>query len=62
MRCALIRIADNIVVNLIVADPVNDPAPFGCVIVGLADGSQVSIGWLYNPVTNEFTNPESQNG
>lgn len=57
MRCALVDNLTNIVVNLIVADPAVDTSPEGQTIVGLPDGSSVSIGWLYDPVTETFTDP-----
>jgi hypothetical protein len=48
MRCAVVD-SSNIVVNIIVADPAIDPAPEGCILVGLPDDSPVSFGWLYDP-------------
>lgn len=57
MRCALVDLNTNIVVNLIIADPEADPAPVGYLIVGLLEGSQVEIGWSYNSATGEFTPP-----
>lgn len=55
MRCALIDLSTNLVVNLIVADPATDPAPSGHVIIGLPDDSPVAIGWTYS--NGEFTPP-----
>jgi len=57
MRCAVVQNSDNIVVNLIMADPSVDPAPEGTILVGLPDDSPVSIGWLYDPATGQFTDP-----
>lgn len=57
MRCALIQNSDNIVVNLIMADPSVDPAPEGTTLVGLPDDSPVSMGWIYDPATGQFTDP-----
>lgn len=57
MRCALVDLNNNIVVNLIIANPETDPAPEGHIIVGLPDDSLVAIGWSYNPLTSEFTPP-----
>lgn len=62
MRCALVNLSNNIVENLIIADPAVDPSPPGFVIISLPEDSPVAIGWLYNPSTGEFTNPEPQNG
>ena len=39
------------------ADPATDPAPEGCTIVGLPDDSPVSFGWIYDPATGQFTDP-----
>jgi len=57
MRCAVVQIFDNIVVNLIAADPSVDPAPEGTILVGLPDDSPVNIGWIYDPATGQFTDP-----
>lgn len=58
MRCALIDLSTNLVVNLIIADPAIDPAPNGYLIVGLPDDSLVDMGWTYN--NGEFTPPLEQ--
>lgn len=58
MRCALVDISTNLVVNLIIADPATDPAPSGHVIISLPDESPVAIGWTYN--NGEFTPPLEQ--
>ena len=54
MRCAVVN-SSNIVVNVIMADPSVDPAPEGCILIGLPDDSPVSFGWLYDPATGQFT-------
>jgi len=56
-RCALVQNSDETVINIIIADPLVDPAPEGCTIVGLPEDSPVSFGWIYNPDTGEFTDP-----
>jgi hypothetical protein len=56
MNCAVVD-AQNIVINVIVADPSVDPAPEGCILVGLPDGSSVTFGWVYDPATGQFSNP-----
>ena len=53
-RCALVQ--GNNVINIIVADPNLDPAPEGCILIGLPDDSKVAIGWTYNSNTKEFSN------
>ena len=55
-KCALIRINDNKVVNIIIADPIEDPAPEGHMLVGLTEDSSVHIDWVYNPADGTFTN------
>lgn len=56
-RCALVQNSDETVVNIIIADPAVDPAPAGCTIIGLPEDSSVYIGWIYDPATGQFTNP-----
>lgn len=62
MRCALVNESTWIVENMIVADPAVDPAPAGYIIIGVTDDSPVQIGWIYNPDTGEFTNPNPPQG
>ena len=57
MKCAVVQNSDNIVVNVIVADPFVDPAPESTIFVGLPDDSSISIGWIYDPATGQFTDP-----
>jgi len=57
MRCALVNSTTNIVENLIVADPSVDPTPDGYLLVGIPDDSPVAVGWIYNLVTQTFTDP-----
>ena len=56
-NCALVQNSNNTVINIIVADPAVDPAPEGCTIVGLPADSPVTFGWLYDPATGQFTDP-----
>ena len=56
-NCALVQNSNETVINVIVADPTVDPAPEGCTIVGLPEGSTVTFGWIYNPATGQFTDP-----
>ena len=56
-NCALVQTSDNIVINVIVADPSVDPAPEGCTIVGIPDDSPVTFGWIYNPQDGTFSAP-----
>lgn len=57
MNSAVVQISDNIVINIIVADPAIDPAPEGCLLVGLPESSPVTFGWIYNPSNGTFTDP-----
>ena len=57
MRCALVDAQTNIVINIIVADPAVDPAPEGTLLIGLPADSPVTFGWVYNPSTGQFTDP-----
>ena len=56
-NCALIQNSDETVINIIVADPVVDPAPEGCLLVALPEDSPVTFGWIYDPATGQFTAP-----
>lgn len=47
MRCAVCRIADNVVVSIIMAQP-SDPAQDGCFHVGLLDDQLCDHGWIYD--------------
>lgn len=55
MRSAVVK--DNIVVNVIMANPDVDPAPEGCILIKLFDDNPVSKGWIYDPATGQFTDP-----
>lgn len=59
-RCALVNSTTSIVENIIIADPAVDPAPDGYVIIGLLTDSMVSFGWIYDPATQTFTNPNPE--
>lgn len=54
-RIAVVRIEDNVCVNMVVAE-VSDPAPDGCFFVDV-DNTPCNIGWVYDPVVNDFTDP-----
>jgi hypothetical protein len=58
MRCAVINIETNNVENVIIADAASDPAPPGHLLVNIPEDSLVAIGWYYDPVTEQFTQPE----
>ena len=51
--CAVVR-ADGLVINLIVADPLVDAAPFGCSLIDITE-KLCGIAWTFNG--SEFINP-----
>lgn len=57
--CALVNSTTNIVENIIIADPAVDPAPAGYLLVGMTDVYQAQIGWIYDPATGQFTDPNA---
>jgi hypothetical protein len=58
-KCALINSTTNIVENVIIADPAVDPAPAGYFLVGLPVDTTVVAGWVYDPATGAFTDPNA---
>lgn len=44
--CAVVRLSDGFVINIIVASP-SDPAPDGCQLVEIMTGQPCDIGWYY---------------
>jgi hypothetical protein len=57
MNSAVVQNSNETVINVIVADPSVDPAPEGCTLVALPEGSPVTFGWIYDPITGQFTDP-----
>jgi hypothetical protein len=57
MRSAMIDINTNIVVGVIMADASVDLPPKDTFLINLPDDSPVGIDWLYDPSTQQFTNP-----
>ncbi len=57
MRAAVVEIATNIVVNVIVVESLNDISPDGCFLVD-ADHSTCQIGWVYDSIINDFVDPD----
>ena len=51
--CAVVR-ADGLVINIIVADPLVDAAPFGCSLIDITE-KLCGIAWTFNG--SEFINP-----
>lgn len=59
MRCAVCQDADNVVVNIIMAEP-TDPAEEGCFLVGIADDMWCDIGYIWTGT--EFIPPPEPMG
>lgn len=57
MVCAVIRLSDYGVINLIVAEETDTP-PDGC-FLKTVDEMTVEIGWIYDPETDLFHQVES---
>ena len=57
MVSAVVQNSDETVINIIMADPAVDPAPDGCTLIALPEGSPVTFGWIYDPATGQFTAP-----
>ena len=56
MRSAVVDLATNVVVNIIVADAAIDAAPAECVLIDI-NAIACDIGWLYDPSTHTFADP-----
>lgn len=56
MRAAVVDLLNNIVINIIVANPAVDPAPEGTLLVDVTN-VPCDIGWVYDPATGTFTDP-----
>lgn len=61
-KCAMINSKTNIVENVIIADLAVDPAPAGYFLVGLPVDTTVVGGWVYDPATGQFTDPNAPQG
>lgn len=55
MRSAVCNLSDNVVINVIMADPAVDIAPDGAFLVEIKDGVMCDIGWIWNG--SIFINP-----
>jgi hypothetical protein len=53
-RCAVVQLDDGLVINIIVAQPSNEPQ-IGCKLIEIASGEPCDIGWIWNGST--FVNP-----
>lgn len=54
--CAVCRLSDGLVVNIIVADP-SDPAPAGCQLAEVMAGQMCGLGWFH--VDGTFRGPRT---
>lgn len=59
-RIAVVRIADNVCISMCVAE-VTDPPYDGTFLVDI-DNMACDIGWIYDPVVNDFTPPPDGGG
>ena len=57
-RCAVVN-ADNVAVNLIIADPAG-LAPDGCILIEVQPGQNFDIGWIWDG--SIFVNPNDTGG
>lgn len=55
MKCAVVSLSDNTVINVILADPSLDPAYEGTRLIGIDDNFPVRMGWIFDPATGQFT-------
>lgn len=53
--CAVCRLSDGLVINVIVASP-SDPAPEGCQLIEIMTGQSCGVGWYY--VNGVFNGPK----
>lgn len=58
MRAAVIDIITNIVINVIVANPATDSAPDGTLLIDVTN-IPCDIGWIYDPATGTFSDPNA---
>jgi hypothetical protein len=56
MQYALVQISDYVVVNIIIAVPSYVP-PEGYLAIELTPGQVCNVGWIYDPATGTFINP-----
>lgn len=57
-RAAVVRLSDNVVENMVVADD-ESTAPDGSFLVNVQDVF-CDIGWIYDPVSNAFSAPAEE--
>lgn len=55
-RCAVVQYSDNLVVNIVICSPSDEP-PDGCFLVDIDLEPWVDIGWIYDPETGTFSPP-----
>jgi hypothetical protein len=56
VRAAVVNSDTNLVVNVIVVNSLDDIAPENCCLIDV-DHMVCSIGWVYDPVINDFVDP-----
>lgn len=56
-RMAVVNEENNICVNVIIAE-IEDMAPDRCFLIDI-DSTLCDIGWIYDPVVNDFVDPNA---
>lgn len=55
-RCAVVRLVDGLVINIIMAQPADEP-PIGCELIEIMNGQPCNIGWYWDGTTFIDPNP-----
>jgi hypothetical protein len=45
--CAVCRLADGLVINLIIAEPTDEP-PYGCQLIEVPEGTPCDLSWTWD--------------
>ena len=56
MKAAVVDLATNTVVNIIVADAMYDRAPDGCMLIDI-ENMTCDIGWTFDSIMIDFVPP-----
>lgn len=52
--CAVVQLSDGLVINIVIAQPSDEP-PIGCELIEIMADQPCNIGWYWNGV--EFVDP-----
>ena len=58
-RCAVVQMVDGLVVNIIMAQPGDEP-PVGCELIEIMNGQPCDIGWYWDGTNFIDPNPPPQ--